>query len=405
MDGERKILIVDDDATLNRSLGSALLDEGFSVSVATSGLAGVEAALSKRPSLAIVDANMVEMDGCEICRRLRAAPMLAGIAIIMLSDRANVDDKLAGFGAGADDYVVKPVAVEELVARIKVLLHRARIPGKTETPEPRREGQLWSLSSLKGGAGVSSLAVNLAISLRQDWADSVVLVDLNLDCGTIESMLNLPPSGGRYNSLVGRDSWDWDEGLIRQLLRSHESGVEALVLPGSPAEGGIENAKPMLDILAGMFQYVVVDSASALNDLNWHVWELSSLVMLILTPDINSWRLSSRMLDAFRYLGIPSQKVALVYNHISSVSALSPKQAESFFRVALAGEIPYGAAAFVSSVNLGVPLVIGQPLHPSVLALKELVRRLVTSQAEPQESKETERQGVLGWLRAGAARI
>jgi len=404
MAGEHTILIVDDDPALSSLLESALLGEGFLVSVAHSGLAGVERALSERPILAIVDVNMPEVDGFEVCRRLRAAPMLARIPIILLSERADVKDKLAGFDVGADDYVVKPVAIAELLARTRVLLQRVGLPGRSETPQPRREGQLWSLSSLKGGTGVSSLAVNLAIALRQDWADSVALVDLSPECGTVESMLNLPPSAARFSSRQGQDSWDWDEGLVRQLLRSHESGVESLAVPGSPAEGGTETAKLILDFLKGMFQYVVVDTASAMSDLNWHVWELSDLIVVVLSPDINSWRSSSRMLDAFRYLGIPSQKVTLLYNHISPVSTLSPKQAESFFHLSLAGEIPFGEAAFISSVNLGVPLVLSHPVHPSVLALKGLARKLVTSHAQPLESTTKERRGVLGWLRSGAAR-
>jgi pilus assembly protein CpaE len=399
---EQRIVIVDDDPNLNRLLESALLSDGFSVSIATDGLAGIEAALVNRPDLVIVDANTPRLGGLEVCRRLRATPMLARVPLILLSTHAGVTEKLAGFEAGADDYLVKPVAMEELLVRIKLMLQRSSPSGVAEIPQPRGEGQLWSVSSLKGGTGVSSLAVNLAIVLRQDWADSVALVDLNLECGTIESMLNLPPSATRYSSRQGRDSWDWDEALIRQFLRSHESGVEALVLPGSPGESGIESAKPILNLLKEMFQYVVVDSASAMSDLNWHVWELSDLVMMVLTPDINSWRLSARALDAFRYLGIPSQKVALLYNHVSSVSALTPRQAESFFRLSLAGEIPYGEAAFVSSVNLGVPLVIGQPAHPSVTAVKELARKLITNHAEPLETNAKERRGVLAWLRSGA---
>lgn len=122
-----------------------------------------------------------------------------------------------------------------------------------------------------------------------------------------------------------------------------------------------------LGLLKGMFQYVVVDAASAMSDLNWHVWELADLIMVVLSPDI------------------------------------TPKQAESFFRVSLAGEKPFGEAAFVSFVNLGVPFVLSHLVHPSAMALKGLARRLIAPCVQSPEPTSKERRGVLNWLRSGAA--
>jgi len=401
MAAKQRILVVDDDPNLNRLLQFALVSEGFSVSIATTGLAGIEVALRERPDLAVVDVGLPELDGFEVCRRLRAAPTLADIPIILLTARADLRDKLAGFEAGADEYVVKPVAIEELIARIRALFLRAAPSTRAAAPELKGEGQMWTLFSLKGGVGVSSLAVNLAIALRQDCADSVALVDLNLECGTIESMLNLPPST-RLASPERLGPEDWDAELITQLLTSHQSKVEVLLPPSSPTASvviGFESVRRILTILKETFQYVVVDTASALSDLNWSVLELSDLIMVILTSDINSWKAGSRALDIFKSLDISLQKVVLVYNHNSPASALTPRQAESFFRFPLASEIPYGGAAFLSSVNLGVPLLLNHPDHPATVALKELARKLITRQPEPVSAPAEESRGILARLR------
>jgi len=383
-ESKKKILIVDDDPDISRLLQFALISEGFDVSVAASGLAGIEVALRERPDLAVVDVMLPEVDGFEIVRRLRATPTLAHIPIIMLTARGDVNDKLRGFEVGADDYVVKPVVIEELLARIKVLLSRASALAAPRALRPEVEGRVWTLFSLKGGVGTSSLAVNLAIALRQGWADSVVVADIRLDNGTIESMLNLRPSSKVASSQRLGPS-DWDEGFIQQLLISHQSKIEVLTPPSSPLGSRIieaDSVRRILTLLPELFQYVVVDTSSTLNGLNWSVFDLSDLIIMVLTADINSWKAAIRTLEMFKTLNIPQHKVVLVYNHVSPISALSPRQAESYLHLPLVGDIPHGGAAFLSSVNVGVPLLLSHPEHPTATAIKELARKLVTRQPE-----------------------
>ena len=359
---KKRILVVDDDPDINRLLQFALISEGFDVSVAATGLTGIETALS--------------------VRRLRATPTLAHIPIIMLTARGDVKDKLAGFEVGADDYIVKPVILEELLARIKALFTRAGPGTRPSSSQGRAEGQVWTLFSLKGGVGTSSLAVNLAIALRQDWADTVALADLNLDSGAVESMLNLPPST-KLASPETLSPLDLNEDFIRQLLRGHQSKIEVLTLPNTSPETGVigsDSASRILALLSEIFQYVVVDTSSNLGRINCNLLELSDLIVVVLTSDINSWKACARTLDAFRSLGISLQKVVLVYNNVSPIRALTPSQAESFFRQSLAGEIPYGGTAFLSSINVGVPLSLHNPTQPSAVAIKEFTKKLVTRQ-------------------------
>jgi len=117
------VLVVDDDAGILRSLQRALTLEGFSPRTADGGLAALNAVRRQAPDVMILDIGMPDVDGAAVARRLRADGH--DFPICVLSARDEVTDRVAGLEAGADDYVVKPFALEELVARLHALLRRA----------------------------------------------------------------------------------------------------------------------------------------------------------------------------------------------------------------------------------------------------------------------------------------
>jgi two-component system, OmpR family, response regulator MprA len=116
------ILIVDDDSRVTSALRRTLAYEGYQVSSASDGEEALAIARTKSPDLVILDLMLPGIDGLEVCRRLRAVD--DDIAVLMLTARDTVADRVAGLETGADDYLVKPFALEELLARIKALLRR-----------------------------------------------------------------------------------------------------------------------------------------------------------------------------------------------------------------------------------------------------------------------------------------
>ncbi len=118
-----KVLVVEDDAQISRVLKLELEHEGYQVDVAFDGLAGLESAL-KEPDLVILDLMLPKMDGVEVCKRLRAK---SRVPIIMLTAKDRIPDRVGGLDAGADDYLTKPFAIEELLARVRARL-RERHP-------------------------------------------------------------------------------------------------------------------------------------------------------------------------------------------------------------------------------------------------------------------------------------
>lgn len=135
-----RILVIDDDPKLLDMVRRALVYEGFDVQTATSGAQGLQMAQDAVPDVLILDWMIPDLDGLEICRRVREA---ADVPILMLTARDAVEDRVTGLEAGADDYLVKPFALEELVARIRALLRRRRHEAAAMQPnEVLRYGDL-----------------------------------------------------------------------------------------------------------------------------------------------------------------------------------------------------------------------------------------------------------------------
>jgi two-component system response regulator MprA len=117
-----RLLVVDDEPQLRNAVSRALRMEGYSVGIATDGPAGLAVMAAERPDLVVLDVMLPRMDGLEVCRRMRRGGDTT--PVLMLTALDSVGDRVAGLDAGADDYLVKPFALEELFARVRALLRR-----------------------------------------------------------------------------------------------------------------------------------------------------------------------------------------------------------------------------------------------------------------------------------------
>jgi two-component system, OmpR family, KDP operon response regulator KdpE len=124
------ILVVDDEPRLLAFLRSELKASGYQVSVAQDGKGALRAAAARGPDLVILDVMLPDMDGFEVCRRLREE---SSVPVLMLTARTNDTDKVEGLDAGADDYLTKPFSTSELLARVRALMRRVR-PSDADGP-------------------------------------------------------------------------------------------------------------------------------------------------------------------------------------------------------------------------------------------------------------------------------
>jgi two-component system OmpR family response regulator len=195
-----RVLVVDDEENILKLLTTALRFVGFDVAAAATGLTALDRAYEHRPEVIVLDVMLPDLDGFEVCRRLRAAGVDA--PVLFLTARDAVEDKIHGLTLGGDDYVTKPFDLDELVARVHVLLKRGRTEvrrserlraGKVEldeaTHEVWRNGELIPLSATEF-ALLRYLMVNAGRVLsKAQILDHVWKFDFQGDSGIVETYI------------------------------------------------------------------------------------------------------------------------------------------------------------------------------------------------------------------------
>ncbi len=198
-DKANKILVVDDEADIVEFIGYNLKKEGFQVVTANNGKEAIEAAKKQKPDLILLDVMMPEMDGMETCVELRRIDSLKNTFITFLTARGEDYSQIAGFDAGADDYIVKPVKPRVLVSRIKAMLRRSHVEEEaanstevgglkidrdryvvvkdgTEMTLPKKEFELLALLISSPGK-----VFNREKILTSVWGEDVVVGDRTID--------------------------------------------------------------------------------------------------------------------------------------------------------------------------------------------------------------------------------
>ncbi|MEZ5339002.1 MAG: response regulator transcription factor [bacterium] len=124
VNGNRRILVIEDEADIKRVIELNLAAEGYSVSVAADGLSGMEKIRGEVPDLVMLDLMLPGRDGLDICREMKSDPVLRHIPVLIVSARGEEQDVIIGLGLGADDYICKPFRVGELMARVRAAFRR-----------------------------------------------------------------------------------------------------------------------------------------------------------------------------------------------------------------------------------------------------------------------------------------
>jgi DNA-binding response OmpR family regulator len=242
-----KILIVDDDVQTLRLISMMLERQGYRILSANTGAQALHLAHTERPNIIILDIMMPDMDGFEVTRRLRKDPETARVPILMFTAKAQVEDKISGYEAGADDYLIKPIHPAELTAHLRALLSRSR-----ERRVPTRgDGYTIGVVAAKGGIGASTLALNLSLAFQQKTRAEVIAAELRPGQGTWSIELGYPQADGLNNLL--RMRVDEISGItvenelarlpygIRLLMASPKSRDKDLMLATEQLEAVVES--------------------------------------------------------------------------------------------------------------------------------------------------------------------
>lgn len=354
-----KILIVDDDIDSLKLIGLMLQRHGYEVSAANAGNQALSKATTEHPNLIILDVMMPDMDGYEVCRRLRANPETKSIPIIMFTAKTLVDDKVAGFEAGADDYLTKPTHPAELASRVKNILARNTSQKRPET----NKGVAIGVLGAKGGVGTSTIALNLASAfvLR---SENAILADFRMGAGSIGLHIGFGQSTGMAN-VLSKAAGEIRTSLLETEIVTHQSGLRALLSSPRPREASVnypvDSMLAAVRTLRTMGRPAVFDLGSGLNPTISRLQREMDQLILVVEPNPVALALAREMLRDLEPDSAGGRIHVVVVNRAQSSIQTPWPEVENTLGQELRAIISAAPDQVFQAMRAAVPFVIYQP--------------------------------------------
>ncbi|MBN1991789.1 MAG: response regulator [Anaerolineae bacterium] len=365
------ILVIDDDQSILRLLEFTIKRAGHNIITSTDGLQGLAQAEAQKPDLIVADVMMPNMTGYEFCKQARANPVLQETPIIVFSARFQPVDKQTALEAGATDYLPKTTSPDHLIKRINELISTSQ--------KPVAARGVVGLFSLRGGAGVTSLAVNLAVVLAQSQKKPTSLVDLARLGGHAALMLGLRPTGSLAQALTNASNTLTPD-AIKPHLMPHPAGLHLLAsshVYGHELSLADHRLEQLVSLLKSGFPFVVLDIPCFLEPDFAAALQLFDKIGLVLSPDMPSLQSTAIALQSLARLGVTEDKIALVVNQIMAQGALPLETIQKAIKRPVAASIPY-EPEMIRAINSGKPLVLNSPNCAGATAIIGLANTLLS---------------------------
>ncbi len=351
-----KVLIIDDDVDTLKLVGLMLERQGYEISVASNGTIGLAKAAEDKPELILLDVMMPDLDGYEVTKRLRSNPALAHIPIIMFTAKTMVDDKVAGFEAGVDDYLTKPTHPAELTAHVKAVLARSA----QAVAAPEANAQIVGFLGSRSGIGTTTLALNSGVALLDKGYD-VIIAEINPGHGSMGLELDIQDPSGLSN-VLSRSLKDIHLRSVEAEIVNHSSGARLLLSSFHPRETELEQAVPQIEAvvsnLASMCDLLILDLGAGLKPFTKPVLQQCDRIILIVEPVYPSDAMGRALLQELETSGINTSKVGLaLINRVGTSLQVPWRQVESDLGIELAGIVSPAPEQAHQASQAGSPLV------------------------------------------------
>ena len=299
----KRILIVDDEAPMRFLLSKQLSRAGFDVATAADGPAALEAAAASAFDAIVLDLVMPGMDGFEVCRRLKAEPLTAGIPVAFLSASSSGDFRRRAFRVGAIEFLAKPFQTEQLPAYLRAILANG-----DERASSGYTGRVAAVWGADGGARSEAAAVELAETEALRCGCPVMLIDLELPAGSVGARLQL--SGGPNVRFLLQDTGEPVSAEVIDLVAQRlHFAMEVIPAPYSPSPLGHVEPDPRrlveaVDLLTGAGYYVVLHLGTTLDDLTAAAARRADILYAVgVQHDRMAWA------DELTVAGVPGDRV------------------------------------------------------------------------------------------------
>jgi pilus assembly protein CpaE len=387
-----RIMLVDDSTETREYLRKLLQFESHLelAGMASNGKEAVDLALKVKPDLILMDINMPVMDGISAAEIIfREMP---SVRVVMMSVQSEMAYLRRAMQVGAREFLIKPFTHDELLNIIGEVGSLASAPAETLTGgplssavaargRPIKRGTLVSVFSPRGGAGCSTVALNLAIALQGQRKAQVLLVDANLRFGALDAMLNLQISRS-IADLVGALA-DADAELWQLNTLPHSTGVRLLAAPPSPEMADLVTVQHVEQIAAlaqRHFDYIVVDLGSRLDDRALGFMDAAQRIFVLLVPDIPAVKNVRLFLGVANSLDYALEKISLVLNRANPRGGINAEAIERHLKQPIVATIPDSPRIAQVAINRGVPLMFlerevdkSMPVTSRLLALSKMV--------------------------------
>jgi pilus assembly protein CpaE len=252
-------------------------------------------------------------------------------------------------------------------------------------------GKVITFYSPKGGTGCTTLATNLAVCLNNEDT-SVVIVDANLQFGDVAVFLN---EQGKFSILdLAPRADELDPEIVNSVtIRHSQSGIKILAAPMKPEQSDMvtsEEFSKIIRYLRNMYSYIIIDTASALQNITASAINNSDLLILLTTQDIPSIKNSRLFLDETDALGFDRNRIIFVMNKFDKRIGITPEKVSENLKQEISTIIPFEERVIVS-VNRGIPFLLvdkSRPLSRAILTLAEVVKKRI-SDIESQTETES----------------
>jgi pilus assembly protein CpaE len=335
------------------------------------------------PDILLVDSNLGGEPTIDIIDDLALQfPNTAVVSILPTNDPLVAQQVML---AGARAFLIAPFSQINLVSTLRRVseLEGRRQQTQTYVParvmESTRPLRSVTVYSPRGGTGVTSIAANLAIALAEETGKKVLLFEGKVFFGHLEVMLNLKVQNALSDLIPHVTSLD--EGLIRDVVCPHPSGIHVLLAPSNVQIAQGIRAEDIYSIYMGVsryYDYTVVDAGGPLNDISVTLMDAADRILLVSTPDLASLHDTSRFLQLSRSLGYPAEKILMLVNKANAEGGVKLKDIEAVLHNQIYHQIPNDPANVTRSINRGIPFLVYYPRSNASKSIQQLARNLTS---------------------------